>query len=449
MTEVDGVNSSAPAFLKFLYVISISAAGMGEWKVITNTLGGLPKAITLGAIALAVLYCIVTTDTRNLKRVIKPYLMYVLLIGMILLWSFVIWILSFTSVNSVIRGSEKMIYQMISITAAASAVVLFGFESIDLFCISMCISNSLIILFEMLRFGIGSSIKSFVHNIVTFGDAVGFARNLEIHEMTFQFGMLLIYYALFAPVRYKEEKKKNRIFLCLCIFFFIAGLKRIAVVALLITLLIGYISKKSKNPGKLMTAFGVIIFLGLFLYIKLVRDGIMSIIMTKVGINMMGRDYIWALTKEFYSFSPAFMGLGFEAVDAIAKGWYESGLLNRAYNFHNDVLKVFVELGFSGFTLWAGIQYIIYPIFFTKKYSPKVTLLYMTILIYMTFTYMTDNTAFYFWCTMCLRLLPMAYIFTLPEEEKKEKWKPMQKDEYRHAVEDNYLKRLNEGRQGF
>ena len=50
------------------------------------------------------------------------------------------------------------------------------------------------------------------------------------------------------------------------------------------------------------------------------------------------------------------------------------------------------------FTLWSGIHYILYPIFWKKRYDTETSLLYMAILAYMTVTYLTDNTALYFSC---------------------------------------------------
>ena len=103
-----------------------------------------------------------------------------------------------------------------------------------------------------------------------------------------------------------------------------------------------------------------------FLYIYGVRTGEVSKIMNMVGIDMMGRDYLWQLVGEHYDFSIGYMGHGFEYVDSIVANWYSSGLINHPYPFHNDILKVFVEMGFPGFVLWSGIQYVIVRIFWTK-----------------------------------------------------------------------------------
>ena len=47
----------------------------------------------------------------------------------------------------------------------------------------------------------------------------------------------------------------------------------------------------------------------------------------------------------------------------------------------------------------------------------------MAILMYMTASYLTDNTAFYFWCSIGLRLIPMSYSYRINKLEKETQWK--------------------------
>ena len=130
------------------------------------------------------------------------------------------------------------------------------------------------------------------------------------------------------------------------------------------------------------------------------------------------------------------MGHGFEYVDTIVSDWYRSGLINHPYPFHNDILKVFVEVGFPGFLLWSGILYVAYPIFWAKYADGKTALLYMTLLSYMTVTYLTDNTAFYFWSTMSLRLVVLSYAFLRRKQKAAEEaaWRPESKEEIRQKI---------------
>ena len=102
--------------------------------------------------------------------------------------------------------------------------------------------------------------------------------------------------------------------------------------------------------------------------------------------------------------------------------WYREGIINRAYPLHNDILKIFIELGALGFTLWAGINYIVYPNYWMKKHSAETGLLYMAILAYMSVTYLTDNTAFYFWCCIGLRLIPMSFSYRAGRTGRQKNW---------------------------
>ena len=142
-----------------------------------------------------------------------------------------------------------------------------------------------------------------------------------------------------------------------------------------------------------------------------------------LGIDMMGRDVLWSLPNDYYKLSPFWKGLGFEGVTDLVNKWYKEGLINRAYPLHNDILKVFIELGALGFTLWAGINYILYPAYWMMRHNTETGLLYMAILSYMTVTYLTDNTAFYFWSCIGLRLIPMSYSYRISRSAKPEQWK--------------------------
>ena len=116
------------------------------------------------------------------------------------------------------------------------------------------------------------------------------------------------------------------------------------------------------------------------------------------------------MPNQYYELSPFWKGLGFESVTELVNQWYQDGLINRAYPLHNDILKIFIELGAPGFTLWAVIHYVMFPAYWMKRHDTQTGMLYMAILLYMTATYLTDNTAFYFWCSIGLRLICVLFL---------------------------------------
>lgn len=415
-------------------VVFLSVAGLGEWKVLNGMLGGLPKAITLGVIGLAMLYALFFPDEKRFREIWKPTLLYMSLMAALFFWSIVIWVESFAAVSSMIRSCSKLLFQSIAILTAVALVYLFREKAIELFTISICITNGVIMLLYIPEFGVGASIQSLITCLVTFGEAVGYARELEIHDLTFVFGQMVLYYAVFAPRTTRQEKRKRWLYLLACIWFFLVGMKRSAIPAVLLFILIGLLLRKRKVPSWLYPTVGVCCILFFLAFLYGVRNGIVSRLLNSVGVDMMGRDYLWSMANPYYEFSITYLGHGFEYVDTIIGQWYNAGLINHAYPFHNDILKVFVEMGFPGFLLWSGIQYILTPLFWQHYADQETAFLYMCELGYMTVTYLTDNTAFYFWSTMALRLVAFSYAMERKKPPKPKVWVPDSRQEMRDRI---------------
>jgi len=418
--------------LCFSYIFLIAVAGLGEWKTLNNAVGGLPKIVTAGVICMAFGYGLIYPDIKRLQKVIRPALVYMSLMAALLLWSMVIWLMNLSDFSSMKGACSKLVFQSISIMAGVCAVYLFGSKAVDFFTIAVCLSNAGIMVLEIPSFGLAASLQSLITCLITFGDAEGYARKLEIHDLTFVFGQLVLYYAAFAPHETPQENRRRWLFLIACIFFFLVGMKRIAIPAVILFIMVAYFIRLFKKPIFILWGIGWVGFF--FLYLYGVRTGVVSQVLKVIGIDMMGRDYLWSLANDYYEFSVGYFGHGFEYVDAMVAVWYGSGLINNPYPLHNDILKVFVELGFPGFVFWSGIQYIITPIFWTKYADDDTTLLYLCNLSYMTMTYLTDNTSFSFWSTMALRLLPLAYSVQHKKPPKPQVWTPRDKKEMHEHI---------------
>ena len=415
-------------------VFFLSVAGLGEWKVLNGMLGGLPKAISLGVIGLAVLYTLFYPDETRLREIWKPTLLYMSLMAALFFWSMVIWIESFAAVPSMIRSCSKLVFQSIAILTAVALVYLFREKAIELFTISICIANTAIMLLSIPGYGLAASLQSLITCLVTFGDADGYALQLEIHDLTFVFGQMVLYYAVFAPHSTLQEKRKRRRYLLLCCCFFLVGMKRIAIPAVVLFILIALLLRKRKVPSWFYLAVGGCYILFFLAFLYCVRNGIITALLLRFGIDMMGRDYLWSMANPYYEFSITYLGHGFEYVDTIIAQWYNAGLLNQAIPFHNDILKVFVEVGFPGFLLWSGIQYVLTPLFWQRYADQQTALLYMCELGYMTVTYLTDNTAFYFWSAMALRLVTLAYAMERKKPPEPKVWMPDSRQEMRDRI---------------
>ena len=415
-------------------VFFLSVAGLGEWKVLNGMLGGLPKAITLGVIGLAMLYTLFYPDEKRLREIWKPTLLYMSLMVALFFWSMVIWIESFAAVSSMIRSCSKLLFQSIAILTAVALVYLFREKAIELFTISICITNTAIMLLSIPGYGLAASIQSLVTCLVTFGEADGYALQLEIHDLTFVFGQMVLYYAAFAPHATRQEKRKRRLYLLACCWFFLVGMKRSAIPAVLLFVLLALLLRKRKVPSWFYPTVGGFCILFFLVFLYCVRYGIVTALLQRFDIDMMGRDYLWSMANPYYEFSITYLGHGFEYVDTIIGQWYNAGLINEPFPFHNDILKVFVEMGFPGFLLWSVIQYVLTPLFWQRYADQQTTLLYLCELGYMTVTYLTDNTAFYFWSTMALRLVTLAYTMERKKPPKPKMWMPDSRQEMRDRI---------------
>ena len=118
-----------------------------------SAVGGLPKAISLGVIGLAMLYTLFYPDEKRLRELWKPTLLYMSLMAALFFWSMVIWIESFAAVSSMIRSCSKIVFQSIAILTAVALVYLFREKAIELFTISICIANTAIMLLSIPGYG--------------------------------------------------------------------------------------------------------------------------------------------------------------------------------------------------------------------------------------------------------------------------------------------------------
>ena len=417
------MKKECPLFVAFLAVACTVLAGLGDWKTLNDAYGALPKAIALGTIACAFLCFLVTADFAKFRKALGYFPIFLLMIAVYIMISLYIWITDLSKAASISRAGQKILFQTITIIYCVFMCYLFEDRAINYLFFSMCATNTAIILLEIPKYGLMESVSSVVTCLVTFGEAEGFVRALEIHDITFLFGQFFIYYLMFAPKGSKPEKRMRRRGVILSVFFMLLGLKRSVLPAVLLVCLLVKLIRRARKPGKYILATGISLFLFFYLYLYLTRSGILVSFLESLGVDMMGRDVLWKLPNDYYELSPFWKGLGFEGVTDLVNTWYNQGLINHAYPLHNDILKIFIELGALGFTLWAGINYILYPSYWMKRHDMETGILYMAILVYMSVTYLTDNTAFYFWSCIGLRLIPMSYSYRIRETRKQSKWK--------------------------
>jgi len=391
---------------------------MGDYKVLNEALGALPKVISAGAIGLALVYILWTGNFRNFKILYRFGLLYSSIIVGIILVSIFIWIMQLESIGFIIKGTSKISYQLLNVAIVLSAVYMFEEKAATYTFFGIAGANLVIILIGAVTTGIGSAITDLINNITTFAaneviENSRFIRAIEIHDITFVMGTYVIYFLFFCP-----HEKYRYIYAGVALFLFFAGLKRIAFLSLMLgiafAMLCLFLGYKGKIRVLYITAFFIVVFC--YLYIIVIQNGSFTKFLLEHDIELNGRERIYDYIANFYEVSPSYPGKGYEFCVQLLKSM--RGTKDQVVNInavHNDILKMYVEMGFWGFFFWIMTYYVYQTHWYITRCGEMVAVCFMSINVYMLITYLTDNTMFYYWSSMAVRLVPMTYFF-VPEK---------------------------------
>lgn len=397
-----------------LYIFFIFGAAMGDYKVLNAALGALPKAISAGAIGIAVLYILYTGNFKNFKALSRFSLLFASFIIGIILYSIIIWIIDLQSFSYILKGVSKISYQLLNIAIVFSAVYMFEEKAAKYTFFGIAAANFVIIAIGAATTGIGGAITDLIANITSFGsnDVIGnsaFIRAIEIHDITFTMGVFFIYFLFFDP-----GEKYRYLYAGIALFLFFTGFKRIAFLSLFLgiafALAMKLISAKKQRRVLMFTAFLVVVFC--YIYLITIQNGSFTRLLTEHGIELNGREKIYDYIANYYEVKPTYLGKGYEFCVQLLKSMH--GTKEQVVNItavHNDILKMYVEMGFWGFLFWILTYYAYQTHWYISRCGEKVAVCFMTISLYMLITYMTDNTMFYYWSSMVIRIIPMAVFF--------------------------------------
>ena len=397
-----------------LYIFFIFCAAMGDWKTINFALGALPKVFSVGALGVALLYMFLTGDFKNLKTLSHFFTMYISIIIGIVLWSIIIWILEFQTIGFILKGSSKMSYQFLNVLIVIAAGYMFEKKAAIYTFFGLALGNTVIIILGALTTGPVGAIRDMISNIVYFGAAEivygsTFIRAVEIHDITFVMGVYVIYFLFFC-----NGEKHRYLFAGIALFFFMAGLKRIAFLSMLIAIVFAVFALwlSPKGQIRLVTITSILLVAFCYFYISIIHSGAFTAFLTEHEIDLMGREKIYDYISNFYTISPSYLGRGYEfCVHLLKSVRHTKDQVLTVDAIHNDILKMYVELGFWGFFLWITGYYMYQTHWFITRCGERTAVCFMTINVYMLISYLTDNTMFYYWSSMVIRMIPMAYFF--------------------------------------
>jgi hypothetical protein len=371
----------------------------------------------LFAIAIIVLALMVFLTDININRA-KSLNKYVLLLIIPYLSAIFIsaplWVITGQTGDVIRRGMVNQIYMILMVMSMAGILYVFGEHGAKLNLTAILAANGFVILRIIFKSGLVIFIKDFAIMLKTF--SVVSSENLrdaEQHELTFSIGLYILYFIMNKNIR----NKKSIMLVIVSLFFFITGVKRIAVLALLVSICIYIIFKHMSSTNKkswIMFISFMIIFGGLF-WIYLIKSGFYEILEYKFGINTMGREYLAEQYGSYYKVQPFFIGNGAGYVSRMFSDIASTDSFN---SIQCDYLLLYLDYGFIGYFIWM-ILYLPVKLWYIVKWQGienGVKALCGSIFICV--TAVTDNTIYMTFLVATSGVLIMEKEFSSSESKK-------------------------------
>lgn len=252
--------------------------------------------------------------------------------------------------------------------------------------------------------------KSMVHMIdmqflgsilgYAFFDAPYFAKIVHWESVyAFTFGIFVIYYA----------HQKRWKFSVLAFLFMIFAEKRIAILAVAVSLVLMWVLWFFRQNKKLVIGFWGIISVAVYGYLYLIYSGIMEAVCWGANIDTNGRVEMYTQMAKEAVFSPFYFGRGLGTVEMLLEHWNVTAFAN----LHNDLLKFYIEIGFIGVLIYL-ISFALMFHYAQKWFGKSQMCCLFGICVYTMILFATDNVSIYM-----LYLIPLYSIFFATLSPKK------------------------------
>lgn len=346
--------------------------------------------------ALSILIFLVRTDLAKGGALMSRFWVLISPHLIVLTVSLPLWVFRMSSGSVVRRGLFAQLYCIGIILAVAGILYVFGRGGLWLNLAAMLAANLVTIVQLIARAGFGTYCRDLAALVRSFGrESGGVVASAEINELTLALGLYLIVMLL----NWKQWKQYRFFWpmLALTCFCYLSGFKRIGVFAVILSVAVGLVLGKLTG-GKLqrrgwLMAFSLVIIGGAFAYLFLVRAGFFELLEERFGINSMGRRDLTAFIEEYYFIGPGYPGQGAGFVSRLFSDRQGGEWVVRA--LHNDILAVYIDIGFWGFWLWM-LAFVPLRVWTAAgKQGIRAGILCFCCCLYILVTAMTDNTIYY------------------------------------------------------
>lgn len=402
------------------------ATGMFFFQDTYFSIGGMELSLknpcALAILFLALLNFTVTVRLDRLLILSRHTAVQMLPCLVPLVFSSVVWVGTRAESTAVWNGVTMVMPQLLAVLVAAATLYLFGGRGIWYCLGAMCLANFAGVLVVIYEGGLDAFLQEFYTLMLTFSKETGpLMEQLETHDLTFAFGPFLIYLLL-----HWKASPHPGLWLALSIGFFLIGLKRIAVPAVglgvLVALLLRLLPEKAARQTALCMAGAMMVIS--FLYIAGIRYGLFEAL-EELGIDTKSRALLFANVERYYDVSFTYMGrgTGFERFVEWFTGLESPVPLRTQTQIHNDFLRMYLNIGFIGYWVWLWSWLMVRLRYWFRQGGKDAGCLFLGICVYCFVLYATDNAIYYPYTMIACSLVPMTCRLDALAEEELEKYR--------------------------
>lgn len=294
------------------------------------------------------------------------------------------------SLDVMIQAGSTSAYILIDMLMAFSLFILYKTEAINIIYYSTVLSYCLAVIIAIVNLGLHGAYVDFLNGIT------GLNSQIERNDIGTSVVLLILYFLInLEDVENHVKRVYHKRIVILLLILFLSG-KRSALVGIAVGLIIYIIYKvRIKITRKTLFVVSSLTLMILFFYVGLIQTGWLSFFAEKMGINSMGRLYVWSWFNSMYSLSPTYLGKGFQFVHIFMQNFTEDGMVHDFGYLHNSILQLYIELGFYGFLGYFFFYLYNLPIKIWKIYGKKSMYFFMCIYMCSVAIYLTDNVLTY------------------------------------------------------
>ena len=241
------------------------------------------------------------------------------------------------------------------------------------------------------------------------------SRLLEVHEVTFVFGILIVY--LLSSNFFVKKTIKKR-WITLLVIFCLLGFKRILLVAMLLGLIIYFCLQKRKKSTSILVMAVLAIVVSLVWVFLCSSWDLLTGLSIKFGIDLAGRNWIYSNFYPYYEFSLSYVGAGVGYVQEMIYSMTTMVLGGHSIGLHNEYMRLFIELGYVPYIIYFAIVWLISIKILQHKIGYKTALEYFVLWIVTAICIATDNLLTYPNFMMSFWLILIIVISETQEDSK-------------------------------